>query len=178
MAVVYKDCTNFLVELGVEYVGHTDKSYLGHLIAVYTNLQAWGCDDDVCYAGMFHSIYGTQRFHAFTLSLERRHEIRDLIGERGERLAYLNCAMDRPSFDEAVQRNAPSLVMIDRITSESIEPTRRDFDDLCRIHLCDWLEQVPRCQEWGTRRDAYRAAAERLGGIALRSYEEVFAAEA
>lgn len=178
MAIVYKDCTTFLVELGVEQVGHTEKTYLGHLIAVHRDLQSWACGEDVCYAGMFHSIYGTQRFQGFTLPVERRSEIRDLIGDRAERLAYLNCAMYRPSFDEAVQRGSPPFVITDRLTNEPIELPGVDFDDLCRIHLCDWLEQVPRCQEWGTRREAYRSAAERLGGIALEAYDRVFAAEA
>ena len=41
--------------------------------------------------------------------------------------------------------------------------SRDDFDDLCRVHLFDWLEQVPRSQEWDYRRAAYRKMAERLG---------------
>ena len=65
---------------------------------------------------MFHSIYGTEKFQGFTLPLERRQEVRDLIGDRAEYLAYLNCAMDRASFDRAVeQRDAPYQI-IDRIT--------------------------------------------------------------
>ena len=67
--------------------------------------------------------------------------------------------------------------MTDRITNEPVELSREDFDDLCWIHLCDWLEQVPRCQQWGERRAAYRAMAEYLDGIALESYDRVFAAE-
>jgi hypothetical protein len=49
---------------------------------------------------------------------------------------------------------------------------------LCRVHLFDWLEQVPRSRYgWGYRRSAYRRMAERLGGVALATYDEVFAAE-
>lgn len=182
MAVVYKDCTNFLVDLGLEQIGHTEKTYLGHLIAVHSDLKQWGCEEEVCYAGMFHSIYGTQKFQGFTLPLERRGELRDLLGERAEWLAYLNCAMYRPSFDELaqqqlLQRSDDSLSITDRITNETIELTRNDFDDLCRIHLCDWLEQVPRCGLWDERRAAYRAMAEYLGAVALESYDRVFAAE-
>lgn len=177
MAVGYKDCTSFLVELGLEQIGHTEKTYLGHLIALHRDLQKWGCDDDVCYAGMFHSIYGTQRFQGFKLPLERRGEVRTLIGERAEQLAYLNCAMYRPSFDEVVQRGTPPFVITDRLTNEQVELSREDFDDLCRIHLCDWLEQVPRCRQWDERREAYRAAAEYLGGVAVEVYDRVFAAE-
>ena len=39
-----------------------------------------------------------------------------------------------------------------------------DFDDLCRVHLYDWLEQAPRSRfGYGYRREAYRGMAERLG---------------
>ena len=51
--------------------------------------------------------------------------------------------------------------MIDRITSEEVQLSQHDFDDLCRVHLVDWLEQVPRSQEWDYRRAAYRRMAER-----------------
>src|SRR6266511_217665 len=99
MDVAYKRMTDFLVGLGVEQVPHTGKNYLGHLLSVYRLMQSQGCDDELCRAGMFHSVYGTERFQGFKLPLERRPEVAALIGERAERLAYLNCAMDRPSFD-------------------------------------------------------------------------------
>ena len=94
----YKQWTDFLVNLGIEKVAHTEKTYLGHLINVYRLMEAEGCDDELCRAGMFHSIYGTERFQGFKLPLESRAEVRGLIGARAEKLAYLNCAMDRPSF--------------------------------------------------------------------------------
>jgi hypothetical protein len=56
--------------------------------------------------------------------------------------------------------------------------SRADFDDLCRVHLYDWLEQIPRSRYgWGYRRKAYRRMAERLGGQALTAYDRVFANE-
>jgi hypothetical protein len=54
---------------------------------------------------------------------------------------------------------------------------QQDFDDLCRVHLVDWLEQVPRSGEWDYRRAAYRRMAERLGGPAEENYERIFAQE-
>ena len=36
-----------------------------------------GCPEDVCRAGMFHSIYGTEKFQGFTLPLGRRDDVRD-----------------------------------------------------------------------------------------------------
>ena len=178
-----KPLTDFLLGLGIEEVPHTGKTYLGHLIGVYRLMEAGGCDAEVCRAGMFHSIYGTQQFQGFKLPLERRPEVRRLIGERAERLAYLNCALDRASldratFDRAVERGEEPFHYRDRITGETFDLPRAEFDDLCRVHLYDWLEQVPRSHlGWDYRRPGYRGMAEWLGGAARESYDRVFAGE-
>ena len=172
----YKQLTDFLVNLGIEKVAHTEKTYLGHLIYVYRLMESEGCTEELCRAGMFHSIYGTEKFQGFKLPLERREEVRQLIGERAEKLAYLNCAMDRPSFDEAALGNGTTYHFVDRITREPVELARVDFDDLCRVHLYDWLEQAPRSRYgWEYRRAGYRRLAERLHLTA--SYDRVFGAE-
>jgi hypothetical protein len=172
-----KPLVDFLRNVGVEAVGHTNKTYLGHLVGLYRLLEARGCSEEVCQAGMFHSIYGTELFQGFKLPFEQRAEVRALIGERAERLAYLNCAMDRATFDAAAARGMAPFRFVNRVTGEAVEQTREDFDDLCRIHLYDWLEQVGRSQKWDYRRPAYRQLAERLGGEALAMYDEVFAEE-
>src|SRR6185312_7855292 len=136
----YKQLTDFLLGAGIEQVPHTGKSYLAHLIAVYRILESQGYSEDVCRAGMFHSIYGTEKFQGFTLPVDRRAEVRALIGDRAERLAYLNCAMDRASFDRAVEQATAPRTFTDRITGEVVSLTEADFDDLCRVHLLDWLE--------------------------------------
>ena len=74
----------------------------------------------------------------------------------------------------ALDRADEPYPILDRITGEEIELSRHDFDDLCRVHLIDWLEQVPRSQEWDYRRAGYRKMAERLGGPAAESYRRVF----
>src|SRR5579862_2201768 len=148
----YKPMTDFLVGMGVEQVPHTHKSYLGHLIAVYRSLESQGYSEDTCRAGMFHSIYGTERFQGFKLPLERKDEVRTLIGDRAERLAYLNCSMNRASFDRALEQQSEPYRVLDRITGEEVSLSQKDFDDLCRVHLFDWLEQVPRSREWNYRR--------------------------
>jgi hypothetical protein len=178
MGTRFKQLTDFLRELGTEKVGHTEKTYLAHVIGVYRDMEDRGCSEEVCQAGMFHSIYGTEVFQQFSLPLERRPEVRALIGERAERLVYLNCAMDRVSFDRAVARDHGPYRIVDRLTGEEVEVSEDDFTDLCKIHLYDWLEQVPRSRKWDYRREAYRRMADRLGGVARESYDRVFAAEA
>src|SRR5437588_6921013 len=172
-----KRLTEFLVGMGVEQVPHTHKSYLAHLVAVHRSLEAQGCPEEVCRAGMFHSIYGTERFQGFTLPLERRPEVRALVGERAERLAYLNCAVDRASLDRALGQEAEPYPIRDRITGEEVRLSREDFDDLCRVHLYDWVEQLPRSHWWDYRRAGYRRLAARLGGAAQEAYDRVSALE-
>jgi len=173
----FKQLTNYFIEIGADQIGHSNKTYMAHAIGVHRDLQAWGCDEELCRAGLFHSIYGTEGFQDFTLPLERQEELRALIGERAERLAYWNCMMDRATLDANLERRQGPYLIQHRLTGETVELSAAEFNDLCRLHLCDWLEQVPRSQVWHYRRAAYRQMAERLGGVALAAYERVFAAE-
>jgi len=70
MAATLKQLTDFLVNLGIEQIAHTQKNYLAHLISVYKLMQAYGCEEDLCRAGLFHSIYGTEKFQGFKLQLD------------------------------------------------------------------------------------------------------------
>jgi hypothetical protein len=169
--------TEFVAGLGAAQVPHTRTTYLAHVVAVHRLMESQGCGEEACRAGMFHSIYGTQRFQAFKLPLDRRPEVRALIGERAERLAYINCAMDRESFDRALELPGEPYPISDRLTGEVQSLSRADFDDLCRVHLYDWLEQVPRSREWDYRRAAYRRLAEYLGPSAVEACNRVYAAE-
>ncbi|MFO0966647.1 MAG: hypothetical protein U0793_13830 [Gemmataceae bacterium] len=173
-----KELTNYLVELGIDKVPHTEKTYLAHLIGVHRFMKDQGCDDELCRAGMFHSIYGTQSFQGFKLPLESRADLRQRIGSRAEKLAYLNCAMDRPTFDKALEQKVGPYRFRDRITGEEVVLTQDEFDDLCRVHLYDWLEQAPRSRfGWDYRRDAYRRMAERLGPKAIAALERTYPTE-
>src|SRR5581483_3886629 len=144
----YREMIDFLRGLGTEDVPHSgQKGFLAHLIGVFRDMAAWGGDRDLCRAALFHSIYGTELFQRFSLPLERRGEVRALIGERAERIVFANCLMDRTSFDALLESEGPYRLR-NRVTGETIELSREDFDDLVRVHLCDWLEQVARSGRW------------------------------
>ncbi len=115
-------------------------------------------------------------FQDFALTLDRRDDVRELIGEHAELVAWVNCVMDRSTFDAQIDGSAPYAIR-DRTTGDTITLDEQQFNDLCTVHLCDWLEQLPRLGKWDFRRDAYRGLAERLGGVALESFERVFADE-
>src|SRR5262249_57342460 len=87
----------------------------------------------------------------------------------------VNCAMDRASVDRAVEQVEGPYRIVDRLTGEEVRLSAADFEDLCRVHLYDWLEQVPRSQNWDCRRRAYRRMAERLGDVAVEAYNQGFA---
>jgi hypothetical protein len=173
-----KELTKYLLDLGIEKVPHSQKNYLAHLVNVYKLLHDDGCDDELCRAGMFHSIYGTEKFQGFKFSLDQRQEVADLIGARAERLAYWNCLMDRASLDALLDQSEGPFAIKNRETGESLPLTRGEYDDLCSVHLYDWLEQAPRSRfGWDYRREAYRRMAQRLGERATRLYERVFSQE-
>lgn len=169
----FEDLIQYIRQIGAADVEHSDGSYIGHAAGVYRDLKAWECSDEICDAGLFHSIYGTEIFQGFTLPLEKREEVRALIGERTERLAYLNCAILYASFDATVARGERPYTMVDRFTGDQVEIGEDDFEDLCTIHLCDRLEQFPRSRDTDFRPEVFRQLAELLGGVALESYNRV-----
>lgn len=177
MKPTFKELTDYLVALGTADIGHTEKTYLAHAIGVYNDMKAWGASADLCHAALFHSIYGTQGFQDFTLPLDRRPELQGLIGEYAEKLAFLNCFMDRSSLDAQVGEIKDEYPIIHRVTGEVMPLTKTEYDDLVCLHLCDLLEQVARANAWNIRRAAYRGMAERLGGVALAAYDRVYAKE-
>jgi hypothetical protein len=175
MARSFRQLTDFLVAEGTAAIPHSGTHFLSHLVGVYRDLKEWGCPEYLCLAGLFHSIYGTQAFQGFALPLERRGEIRDLIGEQAERIAYINCALTYESLDSSVAAGgAPQLR--NRFTGEPLPVTGPEYRDLLTLHLCDRLEQAGRSQDWGMRRDAWENMAKHLGGIALERWQEVYAA--
>jgi len=173
----FKDLTNYIISLGAADISHTDKTYLAHAIGVYNDMKAWHGSDELCRAALFHSIYGTQGFQSFTLPMDRQPELRSLIGDYAEKIAFANCFMDRASLDAQIGKMTGPYPIVHRITREEFVLSKEEYEDLLRVHLCDWLEQVERANDWNYRRAAYRQMAERLGGVALTNYDRVFALE-
>ena len=170
----FKELTDYFHKVGAVDVAHSTKSYLAHAIGVYNDLKTWGLDEELARIGLFHSIYGTQLFQGFTLPLEQRAEVRELIGERAEWISFLNCALDRPHYDAEIQKESGPYQILNRFTGEIIDVSDEDFHVLCVVHLVDWLEQVARSQGWDYRRTAYRNLAKRLGEPGRTWYNRVF----
>ena len=187
-----REMVAFLESLGTAAVDHTGGHFLQHLCAVHDLLLARGASARVAAAGMFHSIYGTETFQGFTLPLDQRPRVRELIGERAEQLAWCNCVMDRASFDASLGdalAGAEQLEIRDRHGSP-ISLSLDKLRELAEVHLFDWLEQVERvaCDApsadhadqpmgWDYRRRAYGQMAELVGRRGLWLYGAVFSRE-
>ena len=85
--------------------------------------------------------------------------------------------MDRASLDRGLDQKSGPYRIIDRLTGAEVELKEEDYNDLCRVHLYDFLEQIGRLQEWAYRSGPYRRMAERLGTKAIEAYDRGFAQE-
>ena len=175
MLASFQDLIAYFRALAVEDLEHSGGTYLGHCASVYRDLKKWGASEELARAGLFHSIYGTIQFDRFALPLEKRQEVRELLGEHAERLAYLNCAIDYDSFDRDIVNGEAPYRMLDRYTGDLVEITDDERNDLFVLHLCDRLEQAPRSRDWEYRPEGFREMAQQLGGPALQAFDSVYA---
>ena len=83
----YINCINYLISKKTNDVPHYNKNLFQHLVNIYNKLRSWDCNEDICYAGLFHSIYGNEIFSVKTET--DRQVIEKLIGKKAESLVYL-----------------------------------------------------------------------------------------
>jgi hypothetical protein len=85
----------YLISLGTQTLEHSGRTLYQHLCNVEDILRICRMDDDVCLAGLYHSIYGTNYYGIKTTN--DRELIKSIIGEKAEYLVFLFCNADRPN---------------------------------------------------------------------------------
>ncbi len=81
-----KKCVNYLFEKETHKIKHSKTSLFEHLINVFNILKSWKCSEEICFAGLFHSIYGNE---IFKIQVEKdREKIKDLIGQEAEKIVF------------------------------------------------------------------------------------------
>jgi hypothetical protein len=173
-------------------VAHTGATgFDEHLHGVYLLLKGSGAPESTQKAGLYHSVYGTEGFQGYSISLSRRGEVRRAIGEQAEALAFTFCVVDRAAVDEQVGLLHDALAASGRLPGPppdgvrlrsrpelgnfDIVLTAPEFLAFLELSLADWLEQVEGASEranplfhwgageaWAYRRTAYRAMADIL----------------
>lgn len=122
----------YLVELGVQSVNHSGRTFYEHLCNVEDILKICRASEDAQLAGLYHSIYGTNFFQVQTTN--DREKIKSVIGERAEYLAWLFCNARRP-FCWFCGNN---IVFID---GSSVNVDNRTLFDLQMIEGANLLDQ-------------------------------------
>jgi hypothetical protein len=134
---------NGLERFGVSVTEHGQTTLLSHLKGTYEILTKWNCDQEVCMAGLCHSIYGTESFLKTPATLDNRKYVQDLIGDEAERLTYLFGAHKKESLWKNLDRDK-NFNIVDRFLDKEITLSNQELSDLITITLANWLEQRPR----------------------------------
>lgn len=170
----------YLRALRAHDVPHSNHSLLDHLIGTAAVLQGWSCDEPVCLAGLFHSVYGTEGFKTVLVTIDEREDVAKHIGVRAERLSFLFSQMDRRSFYSHVYEKSRSRVRLYDI-AEEIDIDWRDQQDIMAMIWANTVDQLYRMPvDDGELRDM-RAALGRMHGIlsdaAIGALEKILATD-
>jgi len=128
-------------------------SFDEHLKGVQAILRYWNSPVHLTNAGLFHSIYGTEGFQGFSLPLSERSAIKNLIGTKAEKLAFVFCMVDRSTVDKTVfdwkkKKDPATTKSIYNFRSRpelgrfQITLSSREWLDYLELSLADWMEQV------------------------------------
>ncbi|WP_019505465.1 DUF6817 domain-containing protein [Pleurocapsa sp. PCC 7319] len=130
----------YLSDLGAGDFEHLNGSLTSHLEGTYSLLKKWGCSEILCDAGLFHAAYGTAGFDETMVSLDRRSEISELLGEEVEELVYLYCACDREyTYGELIKGSGKYR---NRFTSEIFPLEETQVRALAELTVANELELV------------------------------------
>ena len=114
----------FLLDNDVDENAHSGRNLLDHLLGTAELLMEWECDKDLVLAGLCHSIYGTDSYHTVTIDPSRRDEVRALIGEKAEALAWEFGNRKNPRIASFIENKETDLVVIEcaNLIEQKVEP--------------------------------------------------------
>jgi len=140
---------SFLRKANTEQMPHSERGLFDHLLGTRRLLVEWEARPALCDAGLFHSVYSTERYELKARPLSMRDEVRQLIGDEAESLVWLFCVMRRNTLKQNLHRDG-DLSVQHRLTGEWIPLTEVQFQDLITMTFANCLEAFPRCP-WNVR---------------------------
>ncbi len=128
---------DLLGQLDARNIAHrANRDLMTHLEATYDLLVSWDAPEAVALAGLFHSVYGTHAFEHACLLPEERAEVRAVIGEGAERLAYLFGALERDEF----LADVGSSRLVSRFDDAPVEVSADETRAMCEILLANEID--------------------------------------
>ncbi|MFJ3309067.1 DUF6817 domain-containing protein [Streptomyces sp. NPDC086549] len=139
---------DLLGRLGADTLAHPGGTLLAHLDRVRDRLATWGARPALRLAGLCHAAYGTDGFPSALLPLDRRPELRTVIGTEAEAIVYHYASCDRKAtYPTLTDHNSP---FRDRFTSRTLHPAprlSRDFAELTAANELDLAGRDPAFRE-------------------------------
>lgn len=134
------DYYRFLLARGAEEINHYGRPLLDHLKGTFELLHQWGNPEEVCVAGLFHSVYGTENLTAEELDFSYRTQVQALIGRRSEELARLFGVADRTAL---LTRNAlPPYHVVRHDSGETVPISADTLSALVEIGSANLVEKI------------------------------------
>jgi len=126
-------------------IDHTDASFFGHLYNTFYILKKMNCSEDVCLAGLYHSVYGTDFFHHENIFTEE--EVVEIIGEKPESMVrYFSMMKDRYAviFENSLNLEKEILLALSEILyANDTEQSRGDlYDKSTLIVLSEKIQEL------------------------------------
>ena len=119
----------YLKDNGAGDNSHSSRCLLDHLTGTAALLSKWNCDKDVVLAGLYHSVYGTDSYHTQTLDDSKRGEVREIIGERAEHLAWEFGKTKNPRVLSFMKYNQTDLIILEcaNLIEQKVDPSQLSF---------------------------------------------------
>lgn len=158
----------YLQQKGAGIIEHSGSTLLSHLLGTYNLLKVWGARPELCDAGLFHSIYGTESFEPVVIQAENRSSVQEVIGAEAEALVYLfshkkysdflshaqqQAALFRRSESDAETLHGKTFGIRNRLTGEWMNCTSKQLSDLVNVTIANALEQAARLPNEYRRED-------------------------
>ena len=93
----------FLRDCGAHLCEHSGKTLLEHLEGTRDILRKEGAPEYLQDAGLFHSVYGTTYYMPDEGISTSREDVKKIIGEQAEEIAYWYCVLQAPRINEIVK---------------------------------------------------------------------------
>ena len=93
----------FLKDRGAHLCNHSGGTLLEHLEGTRDILRKEGAPEYLQDAGLFHSVYGTAYYMPDEGISTSREDVKKIIGEQAEEIAYWYCVLQAPRINEIVK---------------------------------------------------------------------------
>ena len=132
--MVLEDIVKALTHIGAFEMKHSGRHLGDHLLNTMELLYKQGAPEEVCIAGAFHSVYGTNAYINNAIDHSEREKYQDILGKDVERLVYIFSTSNRPEGFESGD-------VLDFKTGEKIDVTDTELLHLRLMEAANLLEQ-------------------------------------